>query len=68
MTTKANNATAETSVQGSKSAEARLTQEQYTLLMNLLNKQSSISDIQEVSHTSNSAQLTGAIEEAFASW
>lgn len=59
MTTKANNATAETSVQGSKSAEARLTQEQYTLLMNLLNKQSSISDVQEVSHTSNSAQLTG---------
>ena len=45
-------------VQSNKSVETRLSK-QYSQLMNMLYRQSIVTKVQEVSHTSNSAQLTG---------
>ena len=45
--------------QGNKRVETKLTEEQYSRLMSILNgKDSIISNVQEVSHTSNAIQLT----------
>ena len=60
QSSKANVSVSEAAGNENKGSEARITQEQYAQLMNILNsKNSIISDVQEVSHTSNLAQLAG---------
>ncbi|CAO2832369.1 unnamed protein product [Amaranthus hypochondriacus] len=59
---KANANTTKTSIQGGKVSDNRfITQEQSSQLMSMLHKQSTICDVQEISHTSDSTQLTGVV-------